>query len=866
MKPTPRYCWFTLLLLLTFQVNTLRAQEEKDYFFQKLTTVNGLSSNLIHCVFRDSRGYVWIGTSNGLNRYDGKNIKIYHHNAADPQSLPRESIRVITEDKEGHLWMGADYGLVEFDPLTEQFHLYRNEEGNRRSLGKDHIPCPFIDSQNNLWVGTEEGLKLFDPKSHEFETFLPFPPDSIKKNPDLGLTWALAEDKFHNLWCTGIRGINKFNPKKRVWQSFPFQNEKSGAATSVIIDHDGNFWITRYNGGLMLFHPENGQYESIPKIIFDREMFYSALSEWKDPAGEYWLTILTPRGMIFYNHKSKKSVLINSFLLNSNSKSSNLPTWVSTDRENILWIGTYNGVCYLDDADQAFHTRIPVQGDFPEDKGIPGSIETIYEERDLKMLAFYWARGIGIYANDWKPIRFYPHIPPSETSLTSRDIGGIYKDFRGIYWLTTDDGLVRFDMTANSFKLFMPKDETASKAMEPWLMRDIVPFDSTGFYIRSKGRGICKFDFVREKFVQHLVHHDADPASLPANELRAILKSDDNRLIIVSVRSGLFIYEPKNNTFEVYHQHPDPLIGEALNNLYVDPSLSGNILWLNSAHGLLKFDLHTKRFELFDSRNGLANDFLISSETDHKGHVWVAHPAGISMFDTTTRRFTNYSENNGLVFMELSANMKKLADGNIYIGCWDKLIYFNPDQLNANLHVPQVHINFVQILNQPYRMSIDSVTRKKTIILRYDQNLITVDFSVLNISHPNENGYYYRLDQDSSWHKLNEGVVNLVSLSPGKYVLQVTGSNDSGVMNPKGDVLYITILPPFYQTWWFRVLVVLGIFAIFYMIQRMRIKRIKREEQLKTEFNKQLAQAETKALRAQMNPHFIFNSLNSINS
>jgi ligand-binding sensor domain-containing protein len=297
-----------IALLITLLIFPVHAQKNDEYFFQKITTVNGLSSNFIHCIFRDSRGYVWIGTSNGLNRFDGRNIKTYHHNAADSRSMPRESIRVITEDKDGHLWMGADYGLIEFDPVTEQFQLLRNEPGNPRSLGDDHIPSPFIDSQSNLWVGTGLGLKLFNPKLHEFETFLPFPPDSIKKNPELGHTRVMLEDNQHNLWCTGTRGINKFNSEKRTWQSYPFNINKSDAVNSLIIDHEGNFWITRDRSGLMLFHPENGAYEPIPKIIFDREMYYSTLSEWKDPSGEYWLTILTPRGLIFYNHKSKKNV------------------------------------------------------------------------------------------------------------------------------------------------------------------------------------------------------------------------------------------------------------------------------------------------------------------------------------------------------------------------------------------------------------------------------------------------------------------------------------------------------------------------------------------------------------------------------
>jgi sensor histidine kinase YesM len=144
--------------------------------------------------------------------------------------------------------------------------------------------------------------------------------------------------------------------------------------------------------------------------------------------------------------------------------------------------------------------------------------------------------------------------------------------------------------------------------------------------------------------------------------------------------------------------------------------------------------------------------------------------------------------------------------------------------------------------------------------------LITVDFSVLNFTHPNENRFYYRLDKESVWHRVNDGSVNLVRLSPGKYILHVTGSNDSGLMNLTGDSLTINILPPYYQTGWFRLILVIIATLIFFAIRRREIKRIKHEEQLKTEFNKQLAQAETKALRAQMNPHFIFNCLNSINS
>jgi len=857
---------FLTLILFVLLLNSTRAQQNRDFFFQKLTTFNGLSSNNIQCIFRDSRGYVWIGTPNGLNRYDGKNIKVYHHDANNSHSLPRESIRQITEDKKGILWLGADYGLIEFNPFTDQFKLYRHEAGNTKSLSEDHIPVPFIDSKNNLWIATEKGMQLFNPRLHAIESFQSATSGSIKKNGWSGWTGIVIEDKDHNIWCSSAKGLLRFDKVNRIVKLFPLQDKFNRHISSILIDQKGNFWVGCWSGGLYLFHPENGQFESINNLNFNTNNEFSNLSAWIDPKGKCWLTICSGHGLLFYNHAEKKSILVQSDNRKPYSLLDDEITYVYTDKENLLWIGTQKGLNILDNANQSFHVRLIYQGNTIKDRNIHGNVETIYEDKELRMISYLWSGGFVIYDNKWNLIRFYAQIPPEDKSLEAKDIFGFYRDFRGIYWITTDNDLIRFELKKNSFKVFMPHENGMAYVKGIKLMRDIVPFDSTSFYLRSEKNGIYKFDLIKQEFTQHLTHNDKDSKSLPTNYLRNVIKDGENRLIIISVNAGIYIYDPRNNVYEIFNNNPDASINEALHNLYYDPAISGNILWCNSAHGLLKFNLYTKQFELFDSRNGLANDFLRSNEVDNNGNVWVAQNAGISRFDTASKTFTNYSENNGLAFKALNSNMRKMADGNIYIGDGDRMIYFNPDQFKTNLNIPQVHINTVQVLNEPFNFTIDSITNKKTLVLTYDQDLITVDFSVLNFTHPNENRFYFRLNQDSAWHKVNEGSVNLARLSPGKYVLHVTGSNDSGLMNPTGDTLYISILPPYYETWWFRVFLVISAILVLIEIRRRGIRKIKHEEQLKTEFNKQLAQAENKALRAQMNPHFIFNCLNSINN
>ncbi len=864
MKSAALYRLLTFLLLSQFLANNLQAQPNKDYFFQKLTTHNGLSSNFIQCIYRDSRDYVWIGTRYGLNCYDGRNMKVYHHDPANPHSLANESVSRITEDKNGNLWMSAGDCLTEFNPFTEQFTNYSDEAGNLKSAG--NYPQPLVDSKYNLWIGSNKGLQLFNRKDRTFETFLLAPADSIMKNPGIGYAGGLAEDKDHNIWCCGINGLYKMDPLKRELKLYPFQGKSYGEIIDLYIDHEGVFWVVLRLTGICKFNPGTGIFESIPSFKINRLSLFGKMSEWKDHDGVYWLTICTERGLYLYNPESGEKAIIQHDPEKPNSLVYNGTFWVYTDKDHRLWIGTMKGLNILECADQAFHSRQLVRGNFSANKQSNVNIEAIYEDSGIKMVSYIREQGLGVYDANWDQNNFYPSIPPSDTSAGAKSIFDIYKDFRGIYWITTNNGLVRFDIKNNLFKLFIPADDDKTTGKWPNSMRKITPFDSSCFYIRSSNQGIYKFDFIKEQFVQHLVHRENEPTSLPFDELRAILKDNDNRLIIVSIHDGIAVFDPVKNSYEMYNRDADAAINEALKAQHFDPCLSGNILWLNTLYGLLKFNLVTKKFELLNSKNGLANDALVSNEVDDYGNVWVAHNAGISRFDTSSRTFTNFTENNGLTFELFGDNMRKMADGTICIGDRDRIIYFNPAQFKTNVNIPQVHINSVQVLNEPFPITIDSVTRKKSLTLDYKQDLITVDFSVLNFSHPKENRFYYRLDQDSSWHQVNEGMVNLVRLSPGKYVLHVTGSNDSGILNPTGDALYLRILPPFYQTWWFIAFIVAGVLLILYFIQRFRINNITNEEHLKTEFNKQLAQAETKALRAQMNPHFIFNSLNSINS
>lgn len=843
-----------------------RSQEAGNCFFQHLSTSNGLSSNSVQCIFQDSRGYIWIGTQNGLNRYDGKHITVYHCDPENPAALPRESIRGITEDQDGILWLSADYGVIEFNPVTEKFCLFKHDEKNPGSLPGDHVPNLAIDSHNNLWVGSGLSLNLFNRTSRTFKPCFPLSPEMIKKKPVLAPVGTIHEDNEHNFWIGYEGGVYKFGLDNKQWSLFPYSAKKNTGLIDILIDHNNTIWSLWWDMTLAVFHPENGSYETIPGLVFPIHYLYSNMTEWKDASGVYWLVVIAEQNLVMYNHASGMSRTISLCDPSSDLVSDEFPTTLYTDRNNLLWIGTTKGMKILDNADQLFHSGEPFKIKNGNSLHSPGVIGKIYADNEVNMIAYYYGRGIGIFTSGWKFLRYLPHIPPRDSGFESSCIHDVWRDCNGVFWITTSGGLVRFDWKNNRFKKFVPPFEKTAPVQDQNTLYEITPYHATEFYIRSRHKGIYKFDTRKERFTEHLFHDEKTPSSLPVNDLRSVIRYREDSIVILTTDAGILFYNPLKKSFDKIDHDPDVKINDALHNLYFGYTLSDNILWLNSAHGLLKFDLRKKSFELFNLKNNLTNEFIISNVVDDSGNVWVTHNAGISRFDKTSRIFTNFGENNGLAFHDFTPDMIKMTDGHIYFGSGTRLVWFDPFRFGINQNIPRVHINSVKVMNELYRFQTDSVTHQKSLTLNYDQDFISIDFSVLNLSHPGQNSFYYRLDDDTNWMKVNEGIVNLVRLSPGRYILHVTGSNDSGLMNSTGDELYLRILPPFYETWWFRMIILALFLVVIYFVQRVKIGTIRREEQMKTEFSRQLAQAETRALRAQMNPHFIFNSLNSINS
>ncbi len=833
-----------LAAFFCFNLFFCTAQITAELYFTHINTANGMSANPVRSVYQDRRGFIWICTTDGLNRYDGGRFKVYKQIPGNQNSLPGNDIWDIAEDSKGNFWVGTQTGLSYFEPGENRFTNYLHQPGNKNSLAYVRAENLLVDEEDNLWVGSHNGLQKFNPVTKKFQLIEFATKEELAKDVNYGAIYYLYEDAAKQLWVLAGCRLFTVNKKTLAVQLKTNCGDNNTGVTSVFQDKSGQYWLTYWGNGIAKY---DGIHLPGKNDFICTKGIYARVASWVDIRGEEWIVATATDGLIFFN-KEGKVFLFNNDYTKPNSFGAHGGAEIITDKQNNIWIATQKGLELIEPSKQFFNYHYLGEKKDREDYYKFGTPQPLLKTGNKYWAGLWHANGLLLLDSNFKTIKHYPSIPVKTKDLNDRTINYIEKNADGTYWVTTSNGLVHCNFEKEYFEKFLPAD----------IKPDAFEFGtiiSKGkkLYVRSRHYGLYVFNTVTHSFEKHFT---ATNSKLPGNDVNDIT-TDKNGTIWIATSAGIALLHTNADTITEQYK---AISGKKETDDYcrtIDTD-SKNNLWIGTQNGLIKFNSSTKIFEVYTTTQGLSNNTINNLVTDNHDNVWMITGNGVSVFKQKEKRFQNFYKEDGLPENTPDGKIYKDEDGIIYITHFGIVLSINPDETPVNNIKPPVLITDAG--NLQANVSLNSKGEKQ-LITGYKNNSVEINFAVLNYTAPYLNKYFYRLQGiDNGWHSSDRGTATYNSLPPGNYTLYVKGSNNSGVMNEEGDFIHITVMPAWYQAWWFKTLLWLFVVAVVFYLVRRRISSIRAQALLK----QKIAETEMQALRAQMNPHFIFNSLNSI--
>ena len=862
---------YLLLIIFLAQFSFLNrnanAQELPEVSFENYKTENikrvkGLSQNMVNTIIQDSIGYLWFGTWDGLNQFDGYNFTIY--NKVDGMSNP--TINALLEDKDGIIWIGTQDGLNLFDRENKSFSVIKSIPGESNSLSNNTINHIYQDREGYIWISTVQGLSRYDKQNHIYKHFdFNFADvDTIRTN------WVnkVTQDSRGLLWIATRYGLFCFDNTTQLFSPyFHYQDDpksiSSNAINDVYEDRQGNIWVGTQNG-LNLFLSEDQGFKKYfhsynePNSLSNNQV--KAIYE--DSHGIFWvgthdkLNILDRQTGTFshYHHSG-----------NSSSISNNDINCIFEDDMGSVWVGTYKGVnkVYLGLSTFKLYQRDPDDPHSLSDNVIHG----IFKDEDgLVWLAT--GKGVNILDREIGKYTRLHHMIDSYTDLADVRIRSIHRDSRGHVWIATDShGLFKYKPSTGTYERF------TSSPYDPNTLNDNnllwITEDHLGYIWVGSGRGVNAFHPDTME-IRSWSHDPRDTNSISNNLIWIIYEDRENNLWF-GTNNGLNRYDRKLDAFVSYLSDPDDPYSISSNVVFgIYEDSKGNFWVSTMGGGLNHFDPLREVFLHLDEENGLPNDVVYITLEDKNGNLWLTTNWGISKFNPKTGEFVNYDINDGLQGNEFNGGAWYHADdGEIFFGGMDGFNSFYPEEITMNKQAPRIVITSFKKLNKSVdREFVDG----DSIRLNYDDNFFSIEFSALDFTNPSKNKYAFKLenyDEDWNFRDADRRMAEYTNVSPGTYEFRVIGSNNDGVWNEEGSTLHIIILPPWWDTLIFRLIFGAVIFALLWSFIYWRIRMIKRKHEVEKRvlaIEKELFDVQQKALQLQMNPHFIFNSLNAIQS
>lgn len=834
--------WLVLIGVALSVPPLARAQDGSDPLppepalrFMRLTSEDGLSTERIMAVVQDQQGFIWLGTWNGLYRYDGHALKLYEHDPADPHSLGGNIVDVLRVDRAGQLWIGlAGLGVDRFDKVKEQFVHYKANPADLKGGISGSIVDITEDHQGEMWfASSDQGLFRLNPQTGQIYNYRhnPADPHSINSN----VLRSLLVDRSGNLWIgTQYGGLDRLEVETGLFIHYLAdpQNVTGSYLMSMVEDASGDLWLAVYGVGLYRFNPQTGLVDHFVNNPADPYSL-SSNDPYKldiDQAGALWIG--TASGGL--NRFEPETGRFLRFQNNPNDLFS-LPvgrvTDIFEDRAGSLWLATDGGGAAI------WHRLTAAFRHYTTADGLSAeTVRAIYQDTS----GIVWigtSGGLNRLDPQTREIFQFRHNPDDPHSLTGDSIYAIFEDHTGGLWVGAFSGLNRLDRATGQFTRYR-HDPADPHSLSENIVYAITE-DRLGNLWIGTASDLNRFDPATGQFTVYR-HNPDDPNSLSHNGVFSLYADGETGVLWVGTNNGgLNRFEPDKNYWTRYRAdpaNPHTLSDDRVTAIHKDKT---GDLWLATLNGINRFDPASGEFTRYNRQNGLSADAVVGVLEDAQGYLWFATYNGLSRFDPRTQTFENYNRVDGLNNLEYGIFAYcRTQNGELWFGGTKGVDVVEPDRLIKNQYVPPVVFTNFEVNNRPVPVGegsllSQSITTAPPLTLSYLDRVITFEFAALNFISASKNQYRYRLEgfeQDWVQTTSERAFATYTNLDPGQYVFRVIGSNNDGVWNETGASIRLTIIPPWWRTPWFYGLcaaMVLGIFGFIYQTKTNQLHAAK---------------------------------------
>ena len=864
-------------ILTIILISSALFPQEDEYIFKQLTDADGLSQSTIFAMIQDRDGYLWLGTIDGLNRYDGYDFRVYVNDASIPSSISDNFISALCEDTDGFIWVGTVNGyLNRFDKKTEVFKRYFVNDffETIKNPATDFYDYPLAFSRNqtntitaitedkdgNLWIGTwGKGLIKFDRKNGRASHFHNDPNDPLSLSSDLVID--IISDRDGEIWiATFGGGLNKLarddsnNNDQLKARSTKFlryrsiENNNSALSDdktiSLFEDINGDIWIGTFYGGLnrldannKTLTPDKAKFKSyqennkLSNSISDNTIM--AITQ--DSEAYLWIGTFGG-GIDRYDIRTQTFTNFSKLSNHQNSFTDVEILSLFVDRSGILWAGSHlgEGVTKIQKYYSKFESinsrsagRLKLNDDV---------VWSLFKDSKDNLWVGTYRGGVNVLNFDANQTKVYRRTPDQSNGISDNHIRSITEDKLGNIWIGTySGGLNRIDRAGQKVETFY-NEPGNSNSLSANQVLDIYVESEKEIWVATFGGGLNKLTFAENTSgVPEFKSYKNDPSdrhSLSDDRVYCILKDSKENFWIGTYGGGLNKFDSEKGIFEVVSldtQSSQSAFNDKILSLHES---SNGMLWIGtSGNGLNQFDPTANSVINFSLAQGLTSSVVYGILEDSNSNLWLSTDDGIFLFNSSTEKFAQFGIEDGVQSLEFSGGAYfKDSNGIMYFGGINGLNYFNPDSITINQYVPPVVISNIKVMDVRVNGEPDEL------ILSYDQNFISIEFSALDFSMPKRNKYSYILEGfQKSWISTggSNRTATYTNLPSGEFTFMVKGSNSDGIWSDNAATIRIIINPPFYQTWWFVTLVVMIIVFFIYYLGTIRVKSQLEIEKLK---------------------------------